>query len=82
MHAHTRTQKVGAPFTVTKYRDSNEDGGFKAAVRDLGSRTFATAREIKSTELLRGMLRAVSSDWLETPSVLERKKKEKKKRKK
>lgn len=34
--------------------------GFKAAVGDLGSRTFATAREIKSTELLHGMFEVVS----------------------
>lgn len=32
-------------------------------VGDLGSRTFATAREIKSTKLLRGMFQVVSYEW-------------------
>lgn len=43
--------------TVPKYRD--EDEGLRLAVGDLGSRTFATAREIKSMELLRGMYKVV-----------------------
>lgn len=43
-----------------KYRDEDEGLRLRSET-DLGSRTFATAREIKSTELLRGMYKVVPS---------------------